>query len=45
MHTAISATARIFDRTEDEETRRICLESLARITNPKARKELIKISQ
>jgi hypothetical protein len=42
---AIVATARIFDRTDDEETRRICIESLARITNPKARKELIKISQ
>jgi hypothetical protein len=41
---AIRATARIFDQTEDEETRRICLESLARITNPKARKELIRIS-
>lgn len=41
---AISATARIFDRTEDEETRRICLESLARINNPKARRELMKVS-
>jgi hypothetical protein len=41
---AINATARIFDRTEDEETRRICLESLARINNPRARKELIRIS-
>jgi len=41
---AISATARIFDRTEDEETRRICLESLARINNTKARRELMKIS-
>ena len=42
---AIVATALIFDRTDDEETRRICIESLARITNPKARKELIRISQ
>ena len=42
---AITATALIFDRTDDEETRRICIESLARITNPKARKELIRISQ
>jgi hypothetical protein len=41
---AISATARIFDQTEDEDTRRTCLESLARINNPKARKELIRIS-
>jgi hypothetical protein len=42
---AISATSRIFDRTEDDETRRICLESLSRINNPRARKELIRISQ
>ena len=42
---AIVATSRIFDRTDDEETRRICIESLARINNPKARKELIRISQ
>ncbi|MCA1606903.1 MAG: hypothetical protein LC775_15865, partial [Acidobacteria bacterium] len=42
---AIVATALIFDRTDDEETRRICIESLARMANPKARKELIRISQ
>lgn len=42
---AISATAKIFARTEDNETRRTCLESLSRIDNPKARKELIRISQ
>ena len=42
---AVVATAKIFDRTDDEETRRICIESLVRITNPKARKELIRISQ
>lgn len=42
---AIVATALIFDRTDDDETRRICIESLARISNPKARKELIRISQ
>ncbi len=42
---AVSATAKIFSRTVDDETRRICLESLARINNPKARKELIRISQ
>jgi hypothetical protein len=41
---AIAATAGIFDRTEDEETRRICLESLARINNSQARRELIKLS-
>ena len=42
---AISATAKIFDRTQDNETRRTCLESLSRIDNPKARNELIRISQ
>ena len=42
---AIIATAQVFDRTDDEETRRICIESLARMNNPKARKELIKMSR
>ncbi|HKO96962.1 MAG TPA: hypothetical protein VJU86_08225 [Pyrinomonadaceae bacterium] len=42
---AISATAKIFDRTQDDETRRACLDSLSRMNNPKARKELIRISQ
>ncbi|HKO62117.1 MAG TPA: hypothetical protein VJV03_13215 [Pyrinomonadaceae bacterium] len=42
---AVVATAKIFDRTDDDETRRICIESLARIGNPKARKELIRISR
>jgi hypothetical protein len=42
---AISATAKIFARTADDETRRLCLESLSRIDNPKARNELIRISQ
>jgi hypothetical protein len=42
---AISATAKIFGQTQDNETRRTCLESLSRIDNPKARKELIRISQ
>lgn len=41
----IKATAKIFARTEDDETRRLCLEGLSRIENPKARTELIKISQ
>ncbi|HEV2883877.1 MAG TPA: hypothetical protein VGW36_03410 [Pyrinomonadaceae bacterium] len=41
---AVRATAQIFDRTEDDETRRICLDSLARINNSKARKELIRIA-
>lgn len=42
---AINATAKIFDRTQDDEIRRTCLESLSRMSNPKARKELIRISQ
>lgn len=41
----IGATAKIFARTADDETRRLCLESLSRIENPKARNELIRISQ
>lgn len=42
---AISATAKIFARTADDETRRLVLESLSRINSPKARNELIRISQ
>jgi hypothetical protein len=42
---AASATARIFSRTRDDEIRRACLESLSRISNNKARTELLKISQ
>ena len=42
---AISAAAKIFASTENDETRRACLESLARIDKSKARNELIKISQ
>jgi hypothetical protein len=42
---SISAAAKIFVRTEDPETRRICVESLSRIENPRARNELIRISQ
>ncbi len=41
----ISATASIFRLTTDEETRRLCLDSLSRIANPKARHELIRISK
>jgi hypothetical protein len=41
---AISSVARIFSRTSDEETRRACLESLARINNPKARQESTRIA-
>jgi hypothetical protein len=42
---AASATAKIFTRTKDDETRRACLDSLARINNPKAKSELLRISQ
>jgi hypothetical protein len=42
---AISATAKIFALTADDETRRLVLESLSRINSPKARNELIRISQ
>jgi hypothetical protein len=42
---SISALGKIFSRTQDDETRRMCLESLSRIDNPKAKKELIRISQ
>ncbi|HEY0728271.1 MAG TPA: hypothetical protein VGD38_09395, partial [Pyrinomonadaceae bacterium] len=42
---AASATAKIFARTKDEETRRACLDSLSRIGNPKAKNELLRISQ
>ncbi|MCA1577186.1 MAG: hypothetical protein LC794_07470 [Acidobacteria bacterium] len=42
---AASATAKIFARTKDDETRRACLESLSRIHNSKAKNELLRISQ
>ena len=42
---AASATAKIFAHTRDEETRRACLDSLSRIGNPKAKNELLRISQ
>ena len=38
-------TAKIFARTRDIETRRACLDSLSRIQNPKAKNELLRISQ
>lgn len=37
--------AKIFLRTQDPETRRTCLETLARINSPKARNELLRLSQ
>ena len=42
---AASATAKIFSRTRDDETRRACLDSLSRIHNPQAKNELVRISQ
>ena len=42
---AVSAASRIFARTKDDETRRACLDSLSRITNPKAKAELLRISR
>jgi len=43
--TAIAAAASIFRRTADENTRRLCLDSLSRIENPRAKQELLRISQ
>jgi hypothetical protein len=43
--TAAIATAKIFARTKDDETRRACLDSLSRINNAKAKNELLRISQ
>jgi len=40
-----AVTATIFARTRDIEIRRACLDSLSRITNPKAKNELLRISQ
>ncbi len=42
---AAIATAKIFARTKDDETRRACLDSLSRIGSPKAKNELQRISQ
>ncbi len=42
---AASATAKIFARTKDDETRRACLDSLSRISSTKATNELLRISQ
>ncbi|HKN82127.1 MAG TPA: hypothetical protein VJW17_01765, partial [Pyrinomonadaceae bacterium] len=42
---AAAATARIFSRTTDDETRRACLDGLSRINSSKAKNELLKISQ
>jgi hypothetical protein len=40
-----TAAAKIFLRTQDDETRRFCLAGLSRMTNPKARSELLRLSQ
>ena len=42
---AAAATAKIFARTKDDETRRACLDSLSRIHSSKAKSELLRISQ
>jgi hypothetical protein len=42
---AAAATARIFARTRDDETRRTCIDSLSRIRSNKARNELLRISR
>ena len=42
---AAAVTAKIFARTKDDATRRACLDSLSRIHNPKAKNELLRISQ
>ena len=42
---AAGATAKIFARTKDDETRRACLDSLSRIDSAKAKNELLRISQ
>jgi len=42
---AIGAASLIFRRTTDQDTRRLCLDSLSRIESPKAKQELWLISQ
>jgi hypothetical protein len=42
---AAAVTAKIFARTQDDETQRACLDSLSRIDNAKARHELLRISR
>lgn len=40
-----TAAARIFMRTEDGETRRACLDSISRMNTPKARDQLLRLSE
>jgi hypothetical protein len=42
---AAAATAKVFARTRDDQTRRACLDSLSRIHSAKAKTELLRISQ
>lgn len=42
---AAIVAAKIFVRTQDTETRRVCLDTLALMNNPKARAELLRLSQ
>ncbi len=42
---AAAATANIFARTRDDQTRRACLDSLSRISSSKAKSELLRISR
>lgn len=42
---AINAAALIFEKTRDVETRRTCLDTLARIESPRARNHLVRISK
>ena len=39
------AAAEIFKHSRDEETRRFCLDSLSRMTNSRAKTELLRLSQ
>ncbi|MEP6742415.1 MAG: hypothetical protein ABJB61_07940 [bacterium] len=43
--TTAKAAAAIFLRSEDPDTRRFCLDSLAGMTNPRAQSELLRLSQ
>ena len=40
-----TVAAKIFVRTQDNDTRRTCLETLSHINNPKAKSELLRLSQ
>ncbi|MBA3440146.1 MAG: hypothetical protein H0T92_09800, partial [Pyrinomonadaceae bacterium] len=43
--TTVAVAARIFTRTEDEETRRLCLNCLYRMNNETAKTALVRISR